>query len=100
MLFARTTALPFRGRDGAWRVEMRPAEGEPVLYRVDYNGYTQLRGGKISRADDGSWRVADIVLSRLNATLQGRIVDNAGAAVGWGARDVERCAQAQRRRRR
>ena len=73
------------GRDGAWRVEMRPAEGEPVLYRVDYNGYTQLRGGKISRADDGSWRVADIVLSRLNATLQGRIVDNAGTAVA-GAR--------------
>ena len=73
------------GRDGAWRVEMRPAEGEPVLYRVDYDGYTQLRGGKISRADDGSWRVADIVLSRLNATLQGRIVDNAGAAVA-GAR--------------
>ena len=74
------------GRDGTWRVEMRPGEGEPMLTRpTNLREFTQLRGGELSRADDGSWRASDIVMSRLNATLKGRCVGADGAAVA-GAR--------------
>ena len=77
-------------REGRWRVELLPAEGEPRFNRIYLDGFTQLRGGVFTRdAATGDWRSSDIVMSRLDATLRGRVTDAkgagvAGARVSWG----------------
>ena len=87
--------------DGTWQFEF-DAHGEVFPLRdIKLEGYKLLRGGEWTHQNDAEfddWKAADIVLSRLDATLRGRVLDAKGAPavdarVSWaGAPDAQAVA--------
>ena len=77
-------------RDGSWEIEFSPTAGdngrnrntpvEPAVGKVNSADYARLRGGEVSRQND-NWRAADIVMARSDASLEGRVVNAAGAPI-------------------
>ena len=86
-------------RDGSWETEFAPpgpqrrgnrggnADATPSVGEVTREGYALLRGGQVAR-EGQSWRAAELVMARADASLSGRVSNAngdpvAGASLSW-----------------